>query len=120
MADARGAEELGHVTGVEDVCYQAVALVKIEAVFKGCGDAGSILTAVLKHGERVVDYLTDRLVSEDTDNSTHRPSLPSAFSQLRARTSILRRLAKNICGAAQRRYVAERKGERVRPGNRAE
>jgi hypothetical protein len=34
---------------------------------------------VLKHGERVVDYLTDRLVSEDTDNSTHRPSLPRAF-----------------------------------------
>jgi hypothetical protein len=23
--------------------------------------------------------LTDRLVSEDTDNSTHRPSLPRAF-----------------------------------------
>jgi hypothetical protein len=79
MADAGVTEQLGHVAGVENVCYQPVALVKVEAVFKGRGNAGSILTAMLKHGQRVVDDLTDRLVSEDTDNSTHRPSLPTAF-----------------------------------------
>jgi len=75
MADAGVAEQLGHVAGVEDVGDEAVALVEIEAIFKGCGDSGSVLTAVLQHGQRIVDYLTDRLVSEDTDNATHRPSL---------------------------------------------
>ena len=34
MADAGIAEQLGHVSGVEDICYQAVAFVEIETVFK--------------------------------------------------------------------------------------
>jgi hypothetical protein len=64
---------------------------------------------VLQHGERVVDDLTDWLVSEDTDNSTHRPSLPGAFSQLHARNLILLRLRKKYLRTAQQRYVAEMK-----------
>ena len=98
VPDAGIAEQLGHIAGVKDVCYEPVALVKVEAVFKGCGDAGSILTAMLKHGKRVVDNLTDRLVSEDTDNSTHRPSLPRAFRNCARVLLFYVVCRKNICG----------------------
>jgi hypothetical protein len=67
---------------------------------------------MLQHGQGVVDDLTNRLVSEDTDYSTHRPSLPRAHSQFHTRTSILLRLPEKYFAVALESYVAEMKSQR--------
>jgi hypothetical protein len=62
---------------------------------------------VLKHGKRVVDDLTDWLVPEDTYNSTHRPSLPRAFSAIARAYLYFTSDSKKISAGAPWRYVAE-------------
>lgn len=80
MAYTGGAEQLGHVAGVENVGDKAIALVEVEAVLKECGNTRCVLSAMLQHGQGVIEDLSYWLVSKDTDDATHLLCLPNLWS----------------------------------------
>ncbi len=54
MADPHAADQVLHVTLLEDVADQAVVFAQEEFTVQAGDDTGGILTAMLKDGERVV------------------------------------------------------------------
>ncbi len=59
MADAHVAAQAVHVVLAEDVANQAVALAQVQVIAFTGHDPGSILTAMLQHGQRIVEVVAD-------------------------------------------------------------
>ena len=77
VADAGVALQLEHVVLLEYIAHQAAALAHAQlAVTRGGGDAGGVLTAVLQHGERVVQALIDGAGTDDADDAAHSAPAP--------------------------------------------
>src|SRR5690606_21331700 len=92
VADADIAEQFLHVPRVENIAHQAIALALVHAAERLGHHAGSVLTTVLKNGQRVVDLLVDVLLRNDSDNATHALSTPrptGLFMLARAMTTDL-------------------------------
>ncbi|MCY1333151.1 hypothetical protein D9M69_188660 [compost metagenome] len=71
MADADLADQALHVALLEHVTDQAVVLAQVQPVVLAGHDAGSVLAAMLKNGERIIKRLVDVRFAHDTDDATH-------------------------------------------------
>jgi hypothetical protein len=59
------------VTLLEYVSNETVTPAQMQPAAFGRHDSSGVLASVLKHGERIVDRLIDRLLSDDSNDSTH-------------------------------------------------
>jgi hypothetical protein len=56
---------------MEHVAYEASALSDMQAAVAVSDYPGSILAAMLQYGQRIVNRLADRLLSDDRDDPAH-------------------------------------------------
>ena len=71
MADADDSPQSEHVFTLEHILDQPVAFVQAQARAVDGRDAGRVLTAMLKHGQRVVKRRSDFGLADDSNDSTH-------------------------------------------------
>ena len=76
MTDPNIPQQPSHVLRVKNVGDQAFSLLQIKLPLIAGGNTGGILSTMLEHGEGVIDYLANRTVSEDANDTAHRYSLP--------------------------------------------
>src|SRR5690606_30097602 len=70
------AAQTQHMTVLEDVAHEPVALARMQLPVLFGHDAGGILAAMLQHGQRVVQALVDRFLPDYSYDSTHVSILP--------------------------------------------
>jgi hypothetical protein len=72
MPDTDMTLQTKHVAVSEDVPDQAITAALLQAVLRAPRhDAGSILTAMLHHGQRVIQPLVNRLRTDNSYHATH-------------------------------------------------
>ena len=71
MADTKATHEALHVLLLKHVAHQTIAFAQVKVLTITCGHAGSILSAVLQHGQRIVYLLINGVVADDPDDATH-------------------------------------------------
>ena len=65
------ASQFGHVALSEYVANKAITLALAQSISPPGNDARSILTTVLHDGQRVIQTLTDRTITNDSCYATH-------------------------------------------------
>ena len=71
VSEAHIAAQAQHVAFLENIPNETVAPAQMQPATFGRHDSRGVLASVLKHGERIVEPLIDRLLSDDSDDSTH-------------------------------------------------
>ena len=67
---------------LEHVPDQAITFADMQAAVFFGDDARSILSAMLQHGQRIVNPVIDRRLTNDTDDSAHTLSLQYLFGEI--------------------------------------
>ena len=93
MADTDVARQPQHVLTLEHVLHQAVILALTQSAVVVGHDARRILTAVLKHDQRIVDGLIDRFITDYSDDAAHCSLNPPCCCRLLRHTRSLRSYA---------------------------
>ena len=71
MTYAHITRQLLHMPGMEHIPDQSVILAQKKPVTITGHDPGSILTAMLESGQRIIYLLIDVLLTDDSDNTAH-------------------------------------------------
>jgi hypothetical protein len=71
VANAYVARETEHVSPIKHVLYQSAALAKLDPVTIKGSNTCSILTAVLKHGQGVIQSRCNSTFTDNSYDSTH-------------------------------------------------
>lgn len=72
MAHAHIASQARHVALMKNIANKTVALPYVQLTRIPGNDAGRVLASMLQHGQRIVDSLIDRPVSNYSDYPTHK------------------------------------------------
>mgnify|MGYP000719183632 CR=1 FL=1 len=65
------AHQTTHMTGMENIPYQAIVLAEEKPFILKCHNARRVLAPVLKYSQRIIERLIDVGSTDDADNATH-------------------------------------------------
>ncbi len=67
--------QLKHVPRLKHITYETTVFAQKDPSAVAGHDAGCVLSAVLNHGQRIIDSLVNGTVPNNTDNATHGQTL---------------------------------------------